>query len=532
VIYASLFDDIQNFAIEWGPALSLVFIGLLVYVMFRMLNVMPKTKPQEIKASKRSGVTWEDIAGVEGTKDELREVVDFLSDPKRFKSLGAKVPKGILLHGPPGTGKTMLAKAVAHESGANFFSQSASSFVEMFAGLGAARIRRLFKEARENAPAIVFIDELDAVGTTRGNDVSGERDQTLNQLLVEMDGFATTENVVVMAASNLLEKLDPALLRPGRFDRQVFVPPPDLRGREEILRVHTRRKPLSQDIDLRRVAQHTSGLTGADLGNLCNEAAIQAGRRRSAFISQKDFDNAFERVVAGLQSRKVITPHEKRVVAWHEAGHALVSELLPTVDKVQKVSIVPRGKALGYTLNLPQEDRYLKSRQELIDYMKVLLGGRVAEQIVFGRVTTGASDDLSKVTSIARSMVYDYGMGTSIRSHQVPADDWNISEMMRQRRDEEVNEIAEEAYRGAQQLINDHRDLLDEIANRLLVNEVVDHEEIAEIMASQRETALSPPPVFEPRETRASQPAAALPAEEMHSVPPPHAAEPPPHTRG
>ncbi len=481
----SVLSEIQR----WSPLIMLIFIGLLIYVMFRMLSVMPRTKPQEIKASKRSGVRWNDIAGVEGTKDELREVVEFLSDPKRFQSLGAKVPKGILLHGPPGTGKTMLAKAVAHESGANFYSQSASSFVEMFAGLGAARIRRLFKEARENSPAILFIDELDAVGTTRGSDVSGERDQTLNQLLVEMDGFSSSENIVVMAASNLLEKLDPALLRPGRFDRQVFVPPPDLRGREAILGVHTTGKPLSQDVELRRVAQHTAGLTGADLANLCNEAAIQAGRNKRDFIIQADFDNAFERVIAGLQSRKVITDNEKEIVAYHEAGHALVSELLPTVDKVQKVSIVPRGKALGYTLNLPQEDRYLKSRQELIDYMKVLLGGRVAEQIRFGRVTTGASDDLGKVTTIARSMVYDYGMGTSIRSHQVPADDWNVSEMMRQRRDEEVTELSEEAYRGANRLISDHLDLLEEIASRLLRDEVVERDEIVSIMAAHRADA-------------------------------------------
>ena len=504
VFTLAFLDGVRTFLDQWTSLISILFIGLLVYVMFRMLAVMPKTKPQEIKASKRSGITWDDIAGVEGTKDELREVVEFLSDPQRFKSLGAKVPKGILLHGPPGTGKTMLAKAVAHESGANFFSQSASSFVEMFAGLGAARIRRLFKEARDNAPAILFIDELDAVGTVRGSDLSGERDQTLNQLLVEMDGFEASENIVVMAASNLLDRLDPALLRPGRFDRQVFVPPPDLKGREEILAVHTKGKPLSQDIDLHRVAQHTSGLTGADLANLCNEAAIQAGRNKRPFIAQTDFDNAFERVVAGLQSRKVITDHEKRVVAWHEAGHALVSELLPTVDKVQKVSIVPRGKALGYTLNLPQEDRYLKSRQELVDYMTVLLGGRVAEQITFGRVTTGASDDLAKVTVIARSMVYEYGMGTSIRSHQVPANDWNISEMMRQRRDEEVSEIAEEAYRGATRLITEHRDLLDEIANKLLGDEVIDQAEIAAIMADRSETALSPEPIREPATERAN----------------------------
>ncbi len=490
-------DEILDEINRWSPLLMLVFFALLIYVMFRMLSVMPRTKPQEIKASRRDGTRWEDVAGVEGTKDELREVVEFLSDPKRFKSLGAKVPKGILLHGPPGTGKTMLAKAVAHESGANFFSQSASSFVEMFAGLGAARIRRLFKEARDHAPSILFIDELDAVGAARGSDVSGERDQTLNQLLVEMDGFEASENIVVMAASNLLEKLDPALLRPGRFDRQVFVPPPDLRGREAILDVHTRDKPLGQDVELRRVARHTSGLTGADLGNLCNEAAIQAGRNKRDFIAQADFDNAFERVVAGLQSRKVITEEEKRVVAWHEAGHALVSELLPSVDRVQKVSIVPRGKALGYTLNLPEEDRYLKSREELIDYMKVLLGGRVAEQIVFGRVTTGASDDLAKVTAIAREMVYEYGMGTSIRAHQVPADDWNVSEMMRERRDDEVSEIAEEAYRGAQGLLTAHRTELDAIAERLLENEVIERDEIAEL-AGAAARSQAPVTAFEP----------------------------------
>jgi cell division protease FtsH len=393
------------------------------------------------------------------------------------------VPKGILLHGPPGTGKTLLAKAVAHESGAQFFSQSASSFVEMFAGLGAARIRRLFKEAREHAPAIVFIDELDAVGTERGADISGERDQTLNQLLVEMDGFDARDDVVVMAASNMLEKLDKALLRPGRFDRQVFVPPPDMKGREKILGVHSSDKPLGQDVDLARVARHTAGLTGADLANLCNEAAILAGRSRRDFIAQADFDDAFERVIAGLESRKVMTDHEKRVVAWHEAGHALVSELLPSVDKVEKVSIVPRGKALGYTLNLPQEDRYLKSREELIDYMKVLLAGRVAEQVEFGRVTTGAADDLRKVTEIARSMVYDFGMGTMIRAHQLPGDDFTMSESLRKIRDDEVHAVAEEAYRGAHRLLSDHRDVLDAIAERLLATEIIEHDEIRAIMA-------------------------------------------------
>ena len=477
------YDEIERWVTIWVPIL---FMGALVYLVWRTLRLMPRTKPQHISPRSASSITWEDIAGVEETKDELREVVEFLSHPKQFKRLGAKVPKGIMLHGPPGTGKTLLAKAVAHESGAKFYGQSASAFVEMFAGLGAARIRRLFKQARENAPAIVFIDELDAVGAKRGSDISGERDQTLNQLLVEMDGFDSGDNIVVMAASNLLEKLDAALLRPGRFDRQVFVPPPDMNGREEILRVHTRDKPLGQGVDLNRVARHTSGLTGADLANLANEAAILAGRNKRDFIAHSDFENAFERVVAGLQSRKVITAHEKRVIAWHEAGHALVSELLPSVDKVQKVSIVPRGKALGYTLNLPQEDRYLKSREELIDYMKVLLAGRVSEQITFGRVTTGASDDLERVTSIARSMVFEYGMGTTIRAHQVPGDDFTVSEALRQTRDEEVQALAEEAYRGAHRLITDHRDLLDEIASRLLENEVIEHDEIRAIMSRPR----------------------------------------------
>ena len=500
-------EFLQNVLIPWAPIL---LFAVIIYFMWRTLRLMPRTKPQEISPRSKSSITWDDVAGVDETKDELREVVDFLTDPKRFKQLGATVPKGILLHGPPGTGKTLLAKAVARESGAQFFSQSASSFIEMFAGLGAARIRRLFKEARENAPAIIFIDELDAVGAHRGSDVSGERDQTLNQLLVEMDGFDARDNVVVMAASNLLEKLDKALLRPGRFDRQVFVPPPDMRGRRRILDVHTRGKPLGQDVDLDRVARHAAGLTGADLANLANEAAILAGRKKREFITQADFDNAFERVIAGLQSRKVITDQEKRVVAWHEAGHALVSELLPTVDKVQKVSIVPRGKALGYTLNLPQEDRYLKSRQELIDYMKVLLAGRVSEQITFGRITTGAADDLSRVTAIARSMIHEYAMGTTIRAHQVPADDGAVSEALRQTRDEEVQSVTEEAYRGAEALLVDHRDLLDEIAERLLANEVIEHEEIREILATYRE---APAPSPEVRERVAGTPAEALASE-------------------
>ena len=411
---------------------------------------------------------------------ELEEIVEFLRDPKQFEKLGAKVPKGILLHGPPGTGKTLLAKAVAHESGAQFFAQSAAAFVEMFAGLGAARIRRLFAIARKHEPAIIFIDELDAVGGRRGMDISGEKDQTLNQLLVEMDGFAASGRVVVIAASNLLDKLDPALLRPGRFDRQVFVAPPDIKGREGVLAVHTRDKPLGK-VDLGLVAQQTSGLTGADLANICNEAAIFATRRGSKAIDDVDFDSALERVIAGVQSRRVLNAHEKRVVAYHEAGHALCGELLPSVDRVHRISIVPRGRALGYTLNLPAEDRYLKTREELLDYMTVLMGGRMAEQVVFGQVTTGASDDLKRVADISQSMVHDFAMSTA-GGGRVPEGDVRLSETTLRIRDEERQELIEEARRAAQKLIVSHRRHLDALAHELLENEVLDRDAIDRIM--------------------------------------------------
>ncbi|MDQ3720022.1 MAG: AAA family ATPase, partial [Actinomycetota bacterium] len=403
----SFLSGFTDWAVIWLP---IIFMGLIAVVMIMLLKSMPlRTKPQQIKPDASASVGWADVAGADEAKDELREVVDFLQDSERYRQLGARVPKGILLHGPPGTGKTLLAKAVAKESGAEFFAQSASSFVEMFAGLGAARIRRLFKEARKAAPAIVFIDELDAVGAARGKDVSGEKDQTLNQLLVELDGFGGRDDVVVIAASNLLEKLDSALLRPGRFDRQIFVAPPDLKGRREIFEVHTANKPV-RDVDLELIARQTSGLTGADLANICNEAAIFAGRDHRDHIRTDDFQAALERVIAGMQSRRVITEHEKEVVAYHEAGHALCSELLSSVEKVHRISIVPRGKALGYTLNLPEEDRYLKTKDELIDYLVVLLGGRVTEHIVFGEVTTGAADDLRKAHEISRGMVTQYGM--------------------------------------------------------------------------------------------------------------------------
>jgi cell division protease FtsH len=478
--HTSITQSIQNWAVEWEPVVGILFFTAIIFILWRTLKVMPKVKPQQIRPSSKQAVSFADIAGVDEAKAELQEIVEFLRDPKPFQSLGAQVPKGILLHGPPGTGKTLLAKAVAHESGAQFFAQSAASFVEMFAGLGAARIRRLFAIARKHEPAIIFIDELDAVGGHRGSDISGEKDQTLNQLLVEMDGFSTSGRVVVIAASNLLEKLDPALLRPGRFDRQVFVVPPDIKGRQGVLAVHTRNKPL-ENVDLGLVAQQTSGLTGADLANICNEAAIFAARRKGSTITNADFDSALERVIAGVQSRRVLNEHEKRVVAFHEAGHALCGELLPSVDRVHRISIVPRGRALGYTLNLPAEDRYLKTREELLDYMTVLLGGRVAEQVVFGAITTGASDDLKRVAAISHSMVHDYAMGTAGVGRS-PDGNVRLSETTLRIRDEERQDLIDEARRAAQRMIVGHRRQLDELAHELLEHEVLEREGIERVM--------------------------------------------------
>ena len=347
-----MIDFLRGFGLWLAQLLFGFFLpicfGLLVFFAYKMWRAMPNTKPQKIVPSGGSTVRWEDVAGADEAREDLQEIVEFLQDPKRFKKLGARVPKGVLLYGPPGTGKTLMAKAIATESGANFYFQSASSFVEMFVGVGSARIRRLFSEARKHQPAIIFIDELDAVGTSRsGGSHNREHDQTLNQLLVELDGFEEAERLIIMGASNRLEDLDPALLRPGRFDRQIHVSPPDLNGRAEILEVHTRNKPLAGDVDLRRIARQTSGLTGADLANICNEAAIQAGRADDKEITHSHFNAAVERVVAGLQQRKLITDKEKRVVAYHEAGHALVMAALPRCDRVHRISIISRGSALG-----------------------------------------------------------------------------------------------------------------------------------------------------------------------------------------
>src|SRR3989441_6255482 len=343
----------RDFVVNWWPLFLVVFYAALLYLFWRILQVMPRVKPVPVVENSRTRIEWSEIAGADEAKAELLEIVEFLRDPDRFERLGAHVPKGILLYGPPGTGKTLLAKAAANQSGAKFYSQSAAAFVEMFAGLGAARIRKLFAEARKHAPAIIFIDELDAVGAARtGHGFNREQDQTLNQLLVELDGFGTSARVVVLGASNRLQDLDPALLRPGGFDRQVLVGAPDLRGRESILRVHTRGKPLAADVDLDLIARQTAGLTGADLANIANEAAIFAGRRDAQYVTHVDFEGALERVVAGLQQVRVVSEKEKRILAYHEAGHAVMSHLMGDAVPVHKVTIVSRGQALGYTLNL------------------------------------------------------------------------------------------------------------------------------------------------------------------------------------
>jgi cell division protease FtsH len=477
---SSIFGGVPSAALTWLP---LFFFGMMCYLLWRAVQHMPRVKPKHVQPSSKSSVTWDQVAGLEEVKGELQEVVDFLRDPKRFGRLGARVPKGILLYGPPGTGKTLLAKAVANESGASFYSQSASAFVEMFAGLGAARIRKLFSEARKHSPAIVFIDELDAVGAARtGHGFNREQDQTLNQLLVELDGFDTGEQLIVMGASNRIQDLDPALLRPGRFDRQVLVAPPDLAGREEILRVHTREKPLADGVDLVQVARQTAGLTGADLANVCNEAAIFAGRRRLQVIRQEEFEAALERVVAGLQQRRVVSEKEKQILAYHEGGHALMSHLMGDALPVHKATIVSRGEALGYTINLPAEDRYLHTKEELVDMMKVWLAGRAAEQAVFGRVTNGAANDLERATALARSMVFEYGMSETVSSRTMRADNYALSEETKKLRDAEQARLTDGAYGEALRLLTKHRAALDRVAHALLEKETLDRPELEELL--------------------------------------------------
>jgi cell division protease FtsH len=471
---------LSQFVSDFAPVAFIVLMCLVVWLLWKTVKLMPRVRPMEITPGSASAVTWSDVAGLDEAKEELQEIVDFLRNPEHFESLGARIPKGILFHGPPGTGKTLAAKAIANESGARFYAQSASAFVEMFAGLGAARIRKLFEEARKNAPSIVFIDELDAVGQARsGHSLNREQDQTLNQLLVELDGFGARDQVVVMAASNRLQDLDPALLRPGRFDRQIFIQPPDLKGRRAILEVHMRGKPLGEDVDVDSVARQTAGLTGADLANICNEAAISAGRKNRATLVQEDFVYALERVVAGLQQRRVVTDKDKRILAYHEGGHALVSHLVG--NQPEKATIIARGTTLGYVLHLPEEERYLETKEELLAWMVMALAGRAAEEIVFGRVTNGAANDLEKVTQIARAMVFDWGMGESVTSRTMRADNYALSEETKRLRDSEQALLTDHAYEEAQRLLSHHRIALDRIASALLERETLAREELVEL---------------------------------------------------
>ena len=443
-------------------------------------------------------VTFKDVAGAAEAKQELQEVVEFLKEPQKYNELGAKIPKGVLLYGPPGTGKTLLAKAVAGEAGVPFFSISGSDFVEMFVGVGASRVRDLFEQAKKSAPCIVFIDEIDAVGRQRGAGLGGghdEREQTLNQLLVEMDGFGANEGIIMIAATNRPDILDPALLRPGRFDRQIVVDRPDIKGRTEILKVHVKGKPMAEDVELEVIAQRTPGFTGADLSNLVNEAALMAARKNKKKINMPEMEEAAERVIMGPERKsRVISDNEKRLTAYHEGGHTIVGMLLEHTDPVHKVTIIPRGRAGGYTLSLPKEDRYYATRSEMLDELKVLLGGRVAEALVLKEISSGASNDLQRATALARQMICEYGMSEKIgpvtfghRQDQVflgrdIARDKDYSEEVAAEIDKEVRAFLDDAYAATEKLLNENMDKLHLIAQALIERETLEKEEIADIV--------------------------------------------------
>lgn len=443
-------------------------------------------------------ITFKDVAGADEAKQELEEVVEFLKHPKKYNDLGAKIPKGVLLYGPPGTGKTLLAKAVAGEAGVPFFSISGSDFVEMFVGVGASRVRDLFEQAKKSAPCIVFIDEIDAVGRQRGAGLGGghdEREQTLNQLLVEMDGFGANEGIIMIAATNRPDILDPALLRPGRFDRQIVVDRPDIKGRQEILKVHVKGKPISPEVELGVIARRTPGFTGADLSNLVNEAALMAARKNKNKIDMPEMEDAAERVIMGPERRsRVISDKEKRLTAYHEGGHTLVGMLLDNTDPVHKVTIIPRGRAGGYTLSLPKEDRYYATRSEMLDELKVLLGGRVAEALVLKEISSGASNDLQRATSLARQMICEYGMSPELgpmtfghRQDQVflgrdIGRDKDYSEEVAAKIDKEIRKFIDEAYQKTESLLNENMDKLHLIADALIERETLEGEEIDQLM--------------------------------------------------
>ncbi|MDX1618689.1 MAG: ATP-dependent zinc metalloprotease FtsH [Balneolaceae bacterium] len=507
---------------DWfsGILIWLIPIGLAIafwIFIFRRMNPgqqvlnIGKNKASLYDKQSDNKVSFKDVAGLEEAKAEVEEVVEFLKNPKKFTKLGGTLPKGVLLVGPPGTGKTLLAKATAGEADVPFFSLSGSDFVEMFVGVGAARVRDLFKQAKEKAPCIIFIDEIDAIGRSRGRGMmmgsNDERENTLNQLLSEMDGFNSDKGVIIMAATNRPDVLDSALLRPGRFDRQILIDKPDLNGRVQVLHVHTRNLKLSKDIDLKLLASQTPGFAGAELANLCNEAALMAARRGKDAVEMEDFQDSIERVIAGLEKKnKLISPQERKIVAYHEAGHAIVGWYLEHTDPVLKVSIVPRGlAALGYTLQTPLEDRFLMTTEELDDKICALLGGRVAEELTFGRISTGAQNDLERITNMAFAMVAEYGMSDelgyiSLKDSQNPENSYGFnkkySERTSERIDQAVNKIIQTNYERTKDLLTKHKEQLEKMAQTLLEKEVLNHNDLRELLG-ERPLGRYPEGIFE-----------------------------------
>ncbi|HKL17373.1 MAG TPA: ATP-dependent zinc metalloprotease FtsH [Halalkalibaculum sp.] len=494
-----------------GIFMWLILIGLAIafwIFIFRRMNPgqqvlnIGKNKASLYDKQKENKVSFRDVAGLEEAKAEVEEVVEFLKNPKKFTKLGGTLPKGVLLVGPPGTGKTLLAKATAGEADVPFFSLSGSDFVEMFVGVGAARVRDLFKQAKEKAPCIIFIDEIDAIGRSRGKGMmmgsNDERENTLNQLLSEMDGFNTDKGVIIMAATNRPDVLDSALLRPGRFDRQILIDKPDLNGRVSVLEVHSRKLKLSNNIDLKLLASQTPGFAGAELANLCNEAALMAARRGKEAVEMVDFQDSIERVIAGLEKKnKLISPKERKIVAYHEAGHAIVGWYLEHTDPVLKVSIVPRGlAALGYTLQTPLEDRFLMTTEELDDKICALLGGRISEEIIFGRISTGAQNDLERITNMAFAMVAEYGMSEeigylSLKDSNNPENSYGFNKKYSQRTseriDDAVSKIVKKNYERTKKLLMDHKEELEKMAETLLEKEVLDHNDLRDLLGDHPE---------------------------------------------
>ncbi|MDX9714265.1 MAG: ATP-dependent zinc metalloprotease FtsH [Dissulfurispiraceae bacterium] len=499
-----------TFFFSWGPIIFLVVIW--IFFMRQMQTggnkAMSFGKAKAKLVSEKSvKVTFADVAGIEEAKVEVEEIIEFLKDPQKFLKLGGKIPRGVLLVGSPGTGKTLLAKAIAGEAAVPFFSISGSDFVEMFVGVGASRVRDLFDQAKKSAPCIIFIDEIDAVGRHRGAGLGGghdEREQTLNQLLVEMDGFEGNEGIIIISATNRPDVLDPALLRPGRFDRQIVVPSPDFKGRLEILKVHTRNKPMAEDVLLEKIARGTPGFTGADLSNLVNEAALLAARQNKDSIEMKDIESAKDKVLMGVERRSmVLSDAEKKNTAYHEAGHSLVAILTPGTDPLHKVSIIPRGRALGVTQQLPIDDRYTYNKEYLVNTLKVLLGGRAAEELALNHMTTGAGNDLERATDLARKMVTEWGMSEKLGPLTFGKKDEQIflgreiakhkdySEKTAEEIDDEVKNLVMQAYMGAKQLLTVNKDLLDALANSLLERETIDAAEIDEIIKNVRSSTSS-----------------------------------------